>query len=660
MDRQPGPTLPLRGTIEGFYGPPWSHDQRRQHLVFAAAAGFDTFVYAPKDDPYHRRRWREPYPPAELARIAELAAVADANGIRFVYALHPALSMRFADDAEHAALAAKAAQLHGAGVRAFSLLFDDVPYELPDPGDAEVFGPGAGGLGAAHGTTVARFADGFLRAQGVPAPLLVCPTDYAGTASSAYRDALARTAPDDILMFWTGRDVVVGSVTRDEIDAAAASYRRPLVLWDNFPVNDYEPSRLFLGPLTGRTTDVDGSALVGIIANAMIQEAPSRIPLRTTAAWAADPAGYAAAPAHAAALAAEGATGLAPFVRVCSAWPPGADQDPQLTAAVAEALAGESSALDQLSARLGELADCCRAAPGPSELVDALRPWLAGARATAEAGLAAVRLLRAAPGERVALIEETRAALVAAETHYANVLRPVVPPFVRAALAQVAPAPDDSGRPVALLIGADEVTREFLHEEGFAVRTDVPPETVGVVVVTKDAPVAGLGSLAAASVPVVAWGGLVELGMATSARTAMLFEGVDVVDPSSPLAAGLTGRVPLYRGPAYVAVAEVASSAAVVVRGPDFEGAPVVFRYAAGTPLVDGTPAPAERIGVFPTGLGPARWLLDDSGRALLAAALRHALASGRSGQRASGSNGSGQPSVTAHTAGSSQPASTT
>ncbi|HVU91553.1 MAG TPA: beta-N-acetylglucosaminidase domain-containing protein, partial [Jatrophihabitans sp.] len=296
----PGSRLATVGTIEGFYGPPWSFEQRLDHLRFAAAAGFDTVVYAPKDDPYHRRRWREPYPEPELGRIAELAGTAAGLGLRFVYALHPALDMRYAEDGEHATLAAKAAQVHGAGVREFALLFDDVPYELGEP-DAAVFGAGAAGLGAAHGTTAARFRDGFLAGHGIPGPLLVCPTDYAGVEPSAYRDAFAAAAPAEVVLTWTGRGVVVGTVTRAEIDAAFASYRRPLVLWDNFPVNDYDPSRLFLGPLTGRPADVEGSALVGVIGNAMIEEAPSRIPLATTAAWARSPGTYRPAAAHAAA-----------------------------------------------------------------------------------------------------------------------------------------------------------------------------------------------------------------------------------------------------------------------------------------------------------------------------------------------------------------------
>jgi len=51
------------GVIEGFYGPPWSHQDRLDILAFMEEVGLADYVYAPKDDPYHRARWRDPYPP---------------------------------------------------------------------------------------------------------------------------------------------------------------------------------------------------------------------------------------------------------------------------------------------------------------------------------------------------------------------------------------------------------------------------------------------------------------------------------------------------------------------------------------------------------------------------------------------------------------------
>src|SRR5688572_32557621 len=51
--------------------------------------------------------------------------------------LFRSLTMRFADDADHRALAAKTAALWDAGVESFALFFDDVPTELSRPEERE-------------------------------------------------------------------------------------------------------------------------------------------------------------------------------------------------------------------------------------------------------------------------------------------------------------------------------------------------------------------------------------------------------------------------------------------------------------------------------------------------------------------------------------------
>ena len=58
--------VPLRGVIEGFYGTPWQQEERLDILAFCRAEGFNAYLYAPKDDPYHREKWREPYPEDKL------------------------------------------------------------------------------------------------------------------------------------------------------------------------------------------------------------------------------------------------------------------------------------------------------------------------------------------------------------------------------------------------------------------------------------------------------------------------------------------------------------------------------------------------------------------------------------------------------------------
>src|SRR5688572_16036611 len=55
-------TFQRRGIVEGFFGPPWSMQHRAAIFQFGAARGMNTYLYAPKDDPYHREKWQEHYP----------------------------------------------------------------------------------------------------------------------------------------------------------------------------------------------------------------------------------------------------------------------------------------------------------------------------------------------------------------------------------------------------------------------------------------------------------------------------------------------------------------------------------------------------------------------------------------------------------------------
>lgn len=45
----------------------------------------NTYLYAPKDDPYHRERWREPYPKNEWRALLNLIRAAQDHRIDFVY-----------------------------------------------------------------------------------------------------------------------------------------------------------------------------------------------------------------------------------------------------------------------------------------------------------------------------------------------------------------------------------------------------------------------------------------------------------------------------------------------------------------------------------------------------------------------------------------------
>jgi hyaluronoglucosaminidase len=263
----------IRGVIEGFYGPPWTHAERLDLIAFCGVEGFNTWVHAPKDDPYHRARWREPYPDAELAELAELVVACAGSGMEFAYAIAPGLDVDYADERELESLAAKCDQLRSVGVETFQLLWDDLE---PTP----------------SGEAQALFSNRFRNAYLDGAPLVVCPTGYAGVGRTPYRDAFGGALDDGIVVYWTGREVVPDSITRDELDAAVRAFDHELLIWDNYPVNDFAPQRLFLDAVRGRDPALFEGRCSGLVANAMLQAVPSKLPLATVADYLRDPLGY--------------------------------------------------------------------------------------------------------------------------------------------------------------------------------------------------------------------------------------------------------------------------------------------------------------------------------------------------------------------------------
>ena len=92
IEIQDYPAIRYRGVVEGFYGTPWSHNARLRQLQFYGENKMNTYIYGPKDDPYHSSpNWRLPYPEKEAKQLQELVKVAQENEVDFVWAIHPGL-----------------------------------------------------------------------------------------------------------------------------------------------------------------------------------------------------------------------------------------------------------------------------------------------------------------------------------------------------------------------------------------------------------------------------------------------------------------------------------------------------------------------------------------------------------------------------------------
>ncbi|MGW0945672.1 beta-N-acetylglucosaminidase domain-containing protein [Streptomyces sp. NPDC002623] len=286
------PTARLRGVVEGFYGTPWTHAERLGQLDFYGRTKQNVYVYSPKDDAYLRERWRDEYPAAELGRLRELVDRAAANHVRFTYALSPGLSVCYSSDADVAALVRKFASLYDIGVRSFAIPLDDISYTKWNcPADEERFGSGGGAAGAAQAELLNRVWHDFSAGRTGLQPLEMVPTEYSDLADTPYKKALREQLDPDVVVEWTGVGVIAPTVTAAQLRQARTVYGHPILLWDNYPVNDYVTSRLLLGPYTGREADVAREA-VGVTANPMVQGEASRLALFTSAAYLWNPDGY--------------------------------------------------------------------------------------------------------------------------------------------------------------------------------------------------------------------------------------------------------------------------------------------------------------------------------------------------------------------------------
>ena len=120
------------GIIEGFYGKPWSWEDRADTVNLLAPHGFGFYLYAPKADPYLRRRWQEPYPAHLASALRELAGVSRDAGVRFGVGLSPYELYLDFNDAARGALHDKIAFFRDVGVEDLAILFDDMRGDTPE------------------------------------------------------------------------------------------------------------------------------------------------------------------------------------------------------------------------------------------------------------------------------------------------------------------------------------------------------------------------------------------------------------------------------------------------------------------------------------------------------------------------------------------------
>jgi len=266
-------TIPT-GIIEGFYGEPWSWGERADYANFLRKHGFSFYIYAPKGDPYLRKKWREPFPKVQEEKLAKLAGQCHSAGIEFGVGFSPYEIYLTPFDAEAKKLLQhKIDAFNRIGVDKLGILMDDMKGDLP-------------GLAERQIEIVNWIAERSKARQ-----LVFCPTYYSldpaleklfGKMPDGYFEKLGKALDPKVSMFWTGELVCSKAYTADSLAAAAQRLGRKPFLWDNYPVNDGPRMCKFLHlrPVTGRPADMAGQ-LAAHAVNPMNQAALSKIVLLT-------------------------------------------------------------------------------------------------------------------------------------------------------------------------------------------------------------------------------------------------------------------------------------------------------------------------------------------------------------------------------------------
>lgn len=263
------------GLIEGYYGKPWGWEVRAEQVRVLAPHGYGFYLYAPKADPFLRRRWQEDHPAAMAEALARLAAACRQAGVRFGVGLSPFEVYRDFGPAAREALARKLAFLDGLGIEDLGVLFDDMRGDPPE-------------LAASQARIIHWIAERTAASR-----VIACPTYYTddpaldrafGERPPAYLEDLGAALDPAIEVFWTGEEVCSAEFSPGHLARVTEQLRRRPFLWDNYPVNDGPrmSPHLHLRAFTGRPAAI-GPHIAAHGVNPALQPVLSRIPAITLA-----------------------------------------------------------------------------------------------------------------------------------------------------------------------------------------------------------------------------------------------------------------------------------------------------------------------------------------------------------------------------------------
>lgn len=271
------------GIIEGFYGVRWSNTERERLFPLLNRYGMGLYVYAPKNEPKHRERWREDYSSDEMKRFSELSKKARDWDVEFFYAISPFIDFNYESENDYKILLNKLKSFIPYGINNFAIFADDIEIEKEIKVDSA--------LGKIHTEITNRILKD-LRAETTDVRMLFVGTVYSDERINSFEDGYGylremAKLDSDIGIFWTGLKTSGAVLTEEDVNQFKLITGRIPIIWDNFWANDGGDgflANLYLSDYTGRDRDII-QKVSGIAINPLIQGSLTRLNLMKFGRW---------------------------------------------------------------------------------------------------------------------------------------------------------------------------------------------------------------------------------------------------------------------------------------------------------------------------------------------------------------------------------------
>lgn len=223
------------GVIEGFFGPQWPMTSRMSYAEFLKAHGGDFYIYAPKQDPNLRKKWRSSWSDEYLSHLLSMASHFHEYGIKFGVGFSPFGLGAILTNDDKSQLEEKLSILNRIGIDVLGLFFDDMPVN--------------DNLAATQ-IAALRFVQ-----QHFAGKIIFCPSYYTpdpildkvfGQRPVNYLNDIAIGISSDVSIAWTGPKVISPEIDSKHLKETSLLLKRKPFIWENLFANDGPKNCKFL------------------------------------------------------------------------------------------------------------------------------------------------------------------------------------------------------------------------------------------------------------------------------------------------------------------------------------------------------------------------------------------------------------------------------